>query len=82
MPFADGAPHGLRTGEPFDVVVSKIVELEERANEAPGVRVDEDRIRPGQVLEPGGEVGGLADDRLLLSGSGAYQIANDHEPGG
>ena len=43
---------------------------------------DEDRVRLGQILQPGGEVRRLTDDRLLLCRAFADQIADDHQPGG
>ena len=43
---------------------------------------DDDRVRLGQGLQPGGEVRRLADDRLLLRRTLADQIADDHQPGG
>jgi len=44
-------------------------------------RGDDDRVRLGQSLQPGGEVWGFADDGLLLGRAFADQIADDNQPG-
>jgi hypothetical protein len=43
---------------------------------------DDDRVRRGQGLQSGGEVGRLADDRLFLHRALADQVADHHQPGG
>jgi hypothetical protein len=43
---------------------------------------NDERVRRGQGLHPGGEVRGLADDPALLRGTLADQIADHGEPGG
>jgi hypothetical protein len=43
---------------------------------------DDQRIRRGQGLQPGGKVRGLADDPALLRRAFANQVANHGKPGG
>jgi hypothetical protein len=52
------------------------------ADQPARARGDDDSIRLGQGLQPGGEVRRLTDDRLFLRRSFADQIADDHQPGG
>jgi hypothetical protein len=52
----------------------------EQAADLPARRIgDDQRVRRGQSLQPGGEVWGLAYDGLLLRSAGADQLPDDHE---
>jgi len=52
--------------DPLDLDGAEIAVLEEIADQSARARGDDDRIRPGQGLQPGREVRGLANDRLFL----------------
>jgi hypothetical protein len=43
---------------------------------------DDKLVGLGDALQAGGQIGGLTDDRGLLRGAGADQIADDHHAGG
>jgi hypothetical protein len=86
-PALDGArpqypPRRHRRGNALHFDGAEIAVLEEITDQPPCAGGDDDRARLGQGLQPGGEVGRLADDRLLLRRSLADQIADDHQPGG
>ena len=86
-PARDGArtqylPGRHRRGDALDLDGAEIAVLEEIADQPARARGDDDRVRLGQGLQPGGEVRRLADDRLLLRRAFADQIADDHQPGG
>ena len=55
--------------------------LEQSANLPPGRRVDHHLIGPGEALQTGGEVRGLADRGLLAGVTGADRLADDHKSG-
>ena len=67
---------------PLTLTAPRSLILEEIADQPARARGDDDRVRLGQGLQPGGEVRRLADDRLLLRRAFADQIADDHQPGG
>ena len=75
-------PGRHRRGDALDLDGAEIAVLEEIADQPARARGDDDRVRLGQGLQPGGEVRRLADDRLLLRRAFADQIADDHQPGG
>src|ERR1700738_3421097 len=79
--LADGTPSALRFTETFDLNGTEETALEEVADELTRACVDQDRVRLGEVLQSSGYVRGFADDRLLLRGTGAQQIADDDETG-
>jgi hypothetical protein len=86
-PALDGAraqhlPSRHGCGDALDLDGAEIAVFEEIAKQPPRARGDDDSIRLGQGLQPGGEVRRLADDRLLLRRSRANQIADDHQPCG
>ena len=76
------APGALRLGEPLERLRAEIGKLEQFApiklSRALG---DDDGVRLRQCLQPGGEIGRFADDRLLLRRARADQIADHHQPG-
>ena len=78
---AQHLPSRHRLGEALHLDGAEIAVLEEIADQPPRARGDDDRVRLGQGLQPGGEVRGFADDRLLLRRALADQIADDHQPG-
>jgi hypothetical protein len=82
MPGLSTCQAGQRSGDPLYLDGPEIAVFEEIANQPARGRGDDDCVRFGQRLQPGGEVGRLANDRLLLRGALADQIANDHQPGG
>ena len=73
---------GTGPAMPFELDGAEIAVLEEIADQPARARGDDDRVRLGQGLQPGGEVRRFADDRLLLRRAFADQIADDHQPGG
>ena len=75
-------PGRNRRGKTLDLMPAEVAKLEEIAEQSAGRGGDDDRIRLGQPLHPGGEVRRIADDRLLPRRAGAQQIANDDEAGG
>ena len=75
-------PSRHRRGDALDLDGAEIAVLEEIADQPARARGDDDRVRLGQGLQPGGEVRRFADDRLLLRRAFADQIADDHQPGG
>jgi hypothetical protein len=60
----------------------EILDLEQHTDLSPGAVGYDQGARPGQRLQSGGEVRGLADHAPLLCGAGADQIANDDEASG
>ena len=85
--LVDGArtqhlPSRNRRGDALHFDGAEIAVLEEIADQPARAGGDDDRVRLGQGLQPGGEVRRLADDRLLLRRAFADQIADDHQPGG
>src|SRR5208337_1538273 len=48
---------------------------------APGRRRDNDAARFDKALQPGGQIGRVADHRLLLRRAMAHKIADDHKAG-
>ena len=86
-PARDGArtqhlPGRHRPGDALHLDGAEIAVLEEIADQPARARGDDDRVRLGQGLQPGGEVRRLTDDRLFLRRAFADQIADDHQPGG
>ena len=80
--LAQDPPCRLRLGKPGEGLRPEIGEVEQPAD-LPARRFgDDQRVRRGQGLQPGGEVRGLADHSALLSGAGAEQVADDGETGG
>ena len=75
-------PSRHRRGDALDLDGAEIAVLEEIADQPARARGDDDRVRLGQGLQPGGEVRRFADDRLLLRRAFADQIADDHQPSG
>jgi hypothetical protein len=61
---------------------TEIAALEQIADQPAGAGGDDHRVRLGQGLQPGGEVRGFADNRVLLRRAFADQIADHHLPGG
>ncbi len=74
-------PRPDRLGKAFELDSPEVAVLEEIADQPARPRPNHDGVRLGQRLQPGGQVGRLADDRLLLRRSGTDEIAHDHEPG-
>src|SRR5215471_11553613 len=72
-------PRRCRPGDAFNLERAEIAVLKQIANEPSRTRGDDDCVRFGQGLQPGGEVGRLADDRLFLRWACANQISDDHK---
>jgi hypothetical protein len=80
--LANDPPRGLRLGKPGKRLRPKIGEIEQPAD-LPARRLsDDERVRHGHGLQPGGEVRRLADNATLLCRTLANQVANYGEPGG
>ena len=75
-------PHRHRVGEALQHLRPEILEFERAADQPPRRGSDQDRVGLRQRLQPGRQVGRLADDRLLLGRAFADQVADDHHPGG
>jgi len=75
-------PNRHRSGDALQLDGAEITVVEEIADQPACARGDDDRVRLGQGLQPGGEVRRFADDRLFLRRAFADQIADDHQPGG
>src|SRR6185312_8756666 len=80
--LADDAPGVRRRSEAFELMAAEARALEELADELPRALSDHDGARLSQRLQPGGEVGRLADHPLLALGALAEQVADDDEAGG
>ena len=85
------APHGTRPqrrpgprrpGDALEVPGPEILQLEEIAEQPARAVGDDDGTRLGQSLQARREVRRLADDRLLLRGTRADQVADHDKPGG
>ena len=72
----------LRLGKAGERLRSEIGQIEQPADLPAGRFADDQRVRHGERLQPGGEVRGLADDPALLCGTLADQVADHGEPGG
>ena len=73
---------GCGSAKPASACGPEIGEIEQPAD-LPARRFgDDERVRHGERLQPGGEVRGLADDPALLRRALADQIADHGEPGG
>ncbi len=75
-------PGRLRLGKARKFLRSEVFEIEQPADLPTGRLADDERVRRGQCLQPGGEVRGLADDPALLGSALTEQIADDGEPCG
>ena len=80
--LANDPPRRLRLGKPGKRLRAEIGEIEQPADLPARRFADDQRVRRGQTLQPGGEVGRLADDSALLRRALADQIADRREPGG
>src|SRR5215471_18415405 len=70
------------SAKPFAVWGAEIGQPEQVADQAAGGAGEDDLPGFGQSLQACGEIGGLADHRLLLRRAFADQIADDDKPGG
>ena len=81
------ADHAALPATPQQIVLQDYIDLAQigalkQTAEEPACRGrDHDAVGLGQDLEPGSQVRGLADDRLLLRSAAAEQVAHHHEPG-
>ena len=66
----------------LDLEAAKVAVFEEIADQPTRGQGDDDSVRLSEALQTGGEVGRLANNRLLLRRAFADQIADDHQPGG
>ena len=71
---------GLR--KTLEPVRPRVRELEQAADQTPRAPADDDAPGRGERLEAGGEIGRLADHRLLLRRTLADQLADHHQPRG
>jgi hypothetical protein len=65
----------------LEVLRSEIAEFEKVAEKLARALGDDDAVRRGDTLQPGGQVWRVADDAALLCLSRAQEIADDHNPG-
>ena len=70
-----------RFGEALDGVLAHVPQSEAVGDEPPGRRRDHDAARLGEALQPRGEIGRVADDRLLLRRAFAHETADDDKAG-
>ena len=76
--LAEHPPRRLPLGEARQRLRAEIGKIEQSAD-LPARRIgDDQRVRRGQGLQPGGEVGCLANHSLFLRRALANQIADDH----
>ena len=75
-------PSGHRHVDALNLDGAKIAVFKQITNQPARTGGDNDRIRLGQALQPGGEVWRFTDDGLLLRRAFADQIANNDQPGG
>ena len=76
LPHQDGGRDALDLDRTEVAVLEQITEQPARA------WGDHDGFRLGQCLQPGGEFGRFADDRLLLRRAFPNQVADNDQPGG
>src|SRR6202453_778576 len=78
---AERRPGLDRLGEALDDVLPEIAQAKPVAEQPARRHRDHDAARVGQALQPRGEVGRVADHRLLLSGALSHEIADHDEAG-
>ena len=82
----DASPRTRHAGtgrvNPFQLVGSGDLELEQSAQQILGGLTDENGVGCGQRLQPRGEIGCFADDGSLLRGAAADDFAHHDEAGG
>ena len=78
---AEDAVRADRRGEALGLDRAQVGALEQVADEPARGLGDHDAAGLGQRLQPGGQVRGLADDRLLPGGPAAEQVADHDQPG-
>ena len=80
--FAHDAPSGNRRRKTLELTLSEVDRFEQPGGEPPRAFRHDDAVGLGEGLQPGGEIGRLADDGLLLRGAFADEIADHDEAGG
>ena len=77
------APHhpGRHRPQPLEIARSKLLQLEQIANQSPCGFPDDHPIRLGNSLEAGGQVRRFTHDRALLRTLRPDQVADDNQPG-
>ncbi len=71
-----------RLREALDGVETQLLQAEPFADETASRRREHDAARVGKALQPRGEIGRVADDRLFLRRASSHEIADDDEAGG
>jgi hypothetical protein len=79
--LADHPEGGERLGKALEPGRTEIGQLEQATKQAPGRLADDHAAGLRESLEPGRQVGGLADHRLLPGGAHTDQLA-DHDQTG
>jgi hypothetical protein len=79
--FGDDAEGRDRCREALERLRPERLELEELAHQPAGGGGDHHLVGPGEGLEPGGEVGGLADHGLFPRRALAQEVAHDDQAG-
>ena len=81
-PFAGHRVGANLAGDSLEALAAGIGH-DERVADEPACRFSQDDLtRRGEPLQPGGEVGGLADHGFFLRGTRPDQIADHHQAGG
>ena len=70
-----------RLCEALDRVPAQVLQAEPVADQPPRRGAYDDAARISEALQPRGEIGRIADDRLLLRGASSDNIARDDESG-
>src|SRR5262249_29536604 len=74
------SPHRARDAP--EVLCSEVLKLKQIAEQLSRAFGDDDRIRLGNTLQPGREIGCLAHDPALLSLARSNEVADNDNPGG
>jgi hypothetical protein len=80
--WSQDSPGSHRLGDALDVFGSEVLKIEQIAEKFARALRDDDHVRFGDALQTRGNIRGLTDNRLLLSGTRSDQVANDDQAGG
>jgi hypothetical protein len=75
------APHRHRLAKSFHGAIAAVLKFEQFAQEIAGLLADDDATWVGGRLQTRGQIGRLADDRVLVHRSLAGQVADDDDSG-
>ena len=77
--FRQGRIGARRPGHALEVLRAKVAEFEQVADQFARALANDDAVGRGDPLQPGGQIGRVADDAALLRLSGAQEVADDHD---